>query len=151
MVYKGLKFDYATMTFVWPFILGAFGLLLRMLSMKRQAVLSELILSAPTTTIVASDPWYFSVAKGSNMLAILTWLIRYLPAVALFTMLACSFSILDSTLVGFLFQVAGILFGLCCMPALWYGLNTFWVQTEPSEVHVQQVSTENAKRREDAT
>jgi hypothetical protein len=130
MEYKGLKFEYATMTFVWPFAIGALGLLLRTLSTKRQTVLQELVQSSPATSVIAADPWCFFADKKLNMLRVLTWASFSVPVIALLKMIPIIYLVSESTFTGSLLEAAGILFGLCSMPAFWFGLRSFLLQPQ---------------------
>ena len=120
--YSLLSFNYETMTFVWPFILGGACVAVRLLTVKREAVLQELLASAPARTLIASDPWYFNLDASTRTLKTLGWLLVFLPGLAILLMLVGLFVAQDIGSVTSAFQLPGIVIGLCCVPSLWQSL-----------------------------
>jgi hypothetical protein len=122
--FLGLDYNYATMTFAWPCVLGVCCVVLGTLVTKRKQVLTELLHNSSETSIVASDPLYFIQVAKSRTVAIFTWLVRLLPIIALVMILATA--VMDDDSGSMFFQLPGIIFGAFCIPSLWRGLNLFW-------------------------
>ena len=154
--YSLLSFNYATMTFVWPFVLGGACVAVRLLINKREAVLQELLGSTPAKTLIASDPWYFNLDVSSKIIKVLGCLLLLLPGLAISLILVGLFVAQEIGSITSAFQLTGIVFGLCCVPSLWQSLKILIAQKqsdlldEPSLEYVEalkgELSTTNSTK-----